>query len=156
AAPPAGPRARAGRGSAPTASRRARPRRGGSCDASRSRGSPRDRPGRAASLMSMIQQVVWNLPDFLTGGDALASPLPAPRGARAANNGDSAMRVWFITGASRGSGALIAAEALRAGDAVVAAARNPKGVTEALGAHERLLPVALDVTQDEQARAAVA
>jgi hypothetical protein len=35
------------------------------------------------------------------------------------------MRVWFITGASYGLGALIAKEALSLGDAVVASARNP-------------------------------
>ena len=56
------------------------------------------------------------------------------------------MRVWFITGASRGFGALIAKEALAAGDAVVATARDPSTVTKRLGEHERLLPVRLDVT----------
>lgn len=64
------------------------------------------------------------------------------------------MRVWFITGASRGFGALIAREALAQGDAVVAAARNPKSVTERLGDHENLLPVRLDVTSEEEAHAA--
>ncbi len=38
------------------------------------------------------------------------------------------MKVWFITGASRGFGALITQEALAAGDAVVATARDPKSV----------------------------
>ncbi|WP_293390803.1 oxidoreductase [Nevskia sp.] len=65
-------------------------------------------------------------------------------------------RVWFITGASRGFGALIAEQALAAGDAVVATARNPATVTARLGEHPRLLPVALDVTRDDQAHAAVA
>jgi NAD(P)-dependent dehydrogenase (short-subunit alcohol dehydrogenase family) len=37
------------------------------------------------------------------------------------------MKTWFITGASRGFGALIAAHALKAGDNVVATARNPEG-----------------------------
>ena len=37
-------------------------------------------------------------------------------------------RVWFITGASRGFGALISREALRAGDNVVATARNSRSV----------------------------
>lgn len=66
------------------------------------------------------------------------------------------MRVWFITGASRGFGSLIAAEALAAGDAVVATARNPKAVTERIGNHPNLLPVALDVTDEAQAQAAAA
>ena len=44
------------------------------------------------------------------------------------------MRVWFITGASRGFGALIAEAALKAGDAVVATARDPNTVTARLGA----------------------
>ena len=47
------------------------------------------------------------------------------------------MRVWLITGASRGFGALIAAEALAAGDAVVATARNPRSVTDRIGDHPR-------------------
>ena len=66
------------------------------------------------------------------------------------------MRVWFITGASRGFGALIAAEALAQGDAVVATARNPATVTAQLGDHERLLTTRLDVTQEAQAHEAVA
>ncbi|WP_163996683.1 oxidoreductase [Pyxidicoccus caerfyrddinensis] len=65
------------------------------------------------------------------------------------------MRVWFITGASRGFGALITAEALAAGDAVVATARDSKSLTAKFGEHPRLLAAALDVTQEAQARAAV-
>jgi NAD(P)-dependent dehydrogenase (short-subunit alcohol dehydrogenase family) len=65
------------------------------------------------------------------------------------------MRTWFITGASRGFGALIAAEALAAGDQVVATARNPETVTQALGTSDRLLAVKLDVTDEAQAHAAV-
>ena len=42
------------------------------------------------------------------------------------------MRVWFITGASRGFGALIAEAALNAGDAVVATARDPNTVINGL------------------------
>jgi len=59
------------------------------------------------------------------------------------------MRVWLITGASRGFGALIAAEALAVGDAVVATARTPRTVTDRIGDHPNLLAVALDVTQEE-------
>jgi len=65
------------------------------------------------------------------------------------------MRTWFITGASRGFGALIAQEALEKGDAVVATARDPKSITKRLGNHPNLLAVALDVTQESQAHAAV-
>jgi NAD(P)-dependent dehydrogenase (short-subunit alcohol dehydrogenase family) len=65
------------------------------------------------------------------------------------------MRVWFITGASRGFGALIAEQALAAGDAVVATARDPATVTTRLGSHERLLAVRLDVTKEDEAHAAV-
>ena len=64
------------------------------------------------------------------------------------------MRTWFITGASRGFGALIAQQALAAGDAVVATARNPASVAERLGQHANLLAVALDVTEEAQAHAA--
>ena len=66
------------------------------------------------------------------------------------------MRTWFITGASRGFGALIAKAALDTGDAVVATARNPDDVTKALGEHDNLLAVRLDVTDQRQANDAVA
>lgn len=66
------------------------------------------------------------------------------------------MRVWFITGASRGFGALIAQEALTAGDAVVATARNPAGLADKFGNHPNLLPVALDVSNEAQAHDAAA
>jgi NAD(P)-dependent dehydrogenase (short-subunit alcohol dehydrogenase family) len=64
------------------------------------------------------------------------------------------MRVWFITGASRGFGALITQEALNAGDAVVATARNPQTVIDRFGNHPNLLAVSLDVTSETQAFAA--
>jgi NAD(P)-dependent dehydrogenase (short-subunit alcohol dehydrogenase family) len=64
------------------------------------------------------------------------------------------MRVWFITGASRGFGALITAEALAAGDAVVATARDPSTVSARFGENDRLLPVKLDVTNDTEVQAA--
>lgn len=64
-------------------------------------------------------------------------------------------QVWFITGAGRGLGLDIARAALAAGRAVVATGRNPAKVKEALGQHDRLLVLALDVTRPEQAQAAV-
>jgi NAD(P)-dependent dehydrogenase (short-subunit alcohol dehydrogenase family) len=64
-------------------------------------------------------------------------------------------RVWFITGASRGLGALIAQAALAGGNAVVAAGRNVDAIAERLGESPALLPVALDVTSEAQAKAAV-
>jgi NAD(P)-dependent dehydrogenase (short-subunit alcohol dehydrogenase family) len=66
------------------------------------------------------------------------------------------MKVWFITGASRGFGALMTKEALAAGDAVIATARNPKTVTEAFGDHPNLMAVGLDVTNEAQAIEAAA
>ncbi|MER7609357.1 SDR family oxidoreductase [Nocardioides sp. NPDC127503] len=64
-------------------------------------------------------------------------------------------KVWLVTGAGRGLGVDITRAALAAGHAVVATARNPKSVTEALGEHDDLLPVALDVTDPAAAEAAV-
>ncbi|MGJ5207805.1 SDR family NAD(P)-dependent oxidoreductase [Bradyrhizobium sp. HKCCYLR20261] len=64
------------------------------------------------------------------------------------------MRVWFITGASRGFGALVAQQALARGDAVVATARDPNAITKRIGAHPNLLPLALDVTKESEAVAA--
>ena len=66
------------------------------------------------------------------------------------------MRTWFITGASRGFGALIAREALSVGDAVIATARSADHVAAALGHHADLLALTLDVTDEGQVSAAVA
>jgi len=63
-------------------------------------------------------------------------------------------KVWFITGAGRGMGVDIAAAALGAGHAVVATARDATKVTEALGEHEDLLAVSLDITDADAAQAA--
>jgi len=70
--------------------------------------------------------------------------------------GTAQQLTWFITGASRGFGLEIARAALARGDRVVAAARDPQAVTRALGTHERLLPVALDVANEHQAESAAA
>jgi len=63
-------------------------------------------------------------------------------------------KTWFITGASRGFGALIAAHALGRGDNVVATARAPEAVTKTLGTPPNLLALALDVTDEKQGVAA--
>ena len=62
--------------------------------------------------------------------------------------------VWFITGAGRGLGIDIAQSALAAGHQVVATGRDPKKVLDAIGEHENLLTVALDITDQEAADAA--
>lgn len=66
------------------------------------------------------------------------------------------MLTWFITGASRGFGVELAGLALERRDNVVATARDPRRVEEALGGpNERLLAVRLDVTKEDEAAAAV-
>jgi len=55
-------------------------------------------------------------------------------------------KVWFVTGAGRGMGVDIPRAALAAGHAVVATGRDPERVSAALGPHEDLLVVKLDVT----------
>ncbi|MDV8068857.1 SDR family oxidoreductase [Rhodococcus sp. IEGM 1366] len=68
----------------------------------------------------------------------------------------SEKKVWFITGAGRGMGVDIAQAALAAGHSVVATGRNADRVEKAIGAHEELLAVALDITSTEAAQAATA
>jgi NAD(P)-dependent dehydrogenase (short-subunit alcohol dehydrogenase family) len=63
--------------------------------------------------------------------------------------------VWLVTGAGRGMGTDIARAALTAGHAVVATGRDPDRVSAALGAHDDLLTVALDVTDPAGVQTAV-
>ena len=66
------------------------------------------------------------------------------------------MSVWFITGASRGFGLEITKEALSRGDSVVATARKPQAVLDAIsGGGDQLRAVGLDVGDPEQVTAAV-
>ncbi len=64
------------------------------------------------------------------------------------------MRTWFITGASRGFGALIAEQALAKGDRVVATARRPEAIAERFGERPDLLALPLDVADEAQAHRA--
>ncbi|KAA1423563.1 SDR family NAD(P)-dependent oxidoreductase [Mumia zhuanghuii] len=63
--------------------------------------------------------------------------------------------VWLVTGAGRGLGVDIAKAALAAGHAVVATARSTDSIDQALGSHDALLAVPLDVTDPAAAEAAV-
>ena len=62
--------------------------------------------------------------------------------------------VWLITGAGRGMGTEIAKAALAAGHAVVATGRDPERVAAAVGDHDDLAVVKLDVTSVDDAKAA--
>lgn len=62
-------------------------------------------------------------------------------------------KIWFVTGASRGIGARIAAAVLDAGHRVVATARRIESLA-ALPQSESLLCLALDVTDEEQGQSA--
>lgn len=63
--------------------------------------------------------------------------------------------VWFITGAGRGMGVNIVKEALSAGHAVVATGRNTDTVARAIGPAADLHIVKLDVTSEDDSKAAV-
>jgi NAD(P)-dependent dehydrogenase (short-subunit alcohol dehydrogenase family) len=65
-------------------------------------------------------------------------------------------KVWLITGASRGLGRAFTEAVLEAGDRVVATARNPDQLADLEGRYsEKIRSVALDVTNEAQAKAAV-
>lgn len=64
-------------------------------------------------------------------------------------------KVWLITGAGRGMGVDIAKAALAAGHAVVATGRDVAKVAAAVGYHDNLLAIKLDVTHPQDAQAAV-
>ena len=63
-------------------------------------------------------------------------------------------KVWLITGAARGLGVDIAKAALSAGHDVVATGRDAARVAAAVGGHENLLAIKLDVTRLQDAQAA--
>ncbi len=65
-------------------------------------------------------------------------------------------QVWFVTGSSRGFGRALVKAALVAGDRVVATARRPEQLSEFVRDYgERVLPLALDVTDADAVREAV-
>jgi len=66
-------------------------------------------------------------------------------------------RVWLITGSSRGFGRALAEAVLEHGDRLVATARHPEQLGDLVSRYgDSVRAVALDITNDEQARAAVA
>src|SRR4051795_2787262 len=67
----------------------------------------------------------------------------------------SNMKVWFVTGASRGMGVDFVRAALAGGHGVVASGRDTDRLSKALGQSADLLPVRLDVTSRADAEAAV-
>jgi NAD(P)-dependent dehydrogenase (short-subunit alcohol dehydrogenase family) len=65
-------------------------------------------------------------------------------------------KIWFITGSSRGLGRALTEAVLTSGDTVVATARRPEQLQDLVARFgPRLDPVALDVTSQTQAEAAV-
>jgi NAD(P)-dependent dehydrogenase (short-subunit alcohol dehydrogenase family) len=66
-----------------------------------------------------------------------------------------ANKVWLITGAGRGMGVDISKAALAAGHQVIATGRNTEKVLKAIGDHENLLVVKLDITDTADAETAV-
>ena len=67
----------------------------------------------------------------------------------------TANKVWLVTGAGRGMGTDVVHAALAAGHNVVATGRNPESVADAIGAHDSLFTVKLDITNPADAQAAV-
>lgn len=77
-------------------------------------------------------------------------------GAGTSPNDSAASKVWLITGAGRGLGLDIAKAALAAGHYVVATGRDPLKVAAAVGEHDNLLSIKLDVTRPEDSQTAIA
>lgn len=68
-------------------------------------------------------------------------------------NSVSEKKVWLITGAGRDLGADIARAALTAGHAVVATGRDGTKVAAAVGDHDNVLAIKLDMTRPQDAEA---
>lgn len=65
-------------------------------------------------------------------------------------------RTWFVTGSSRGLGRSVVEAALEAGDNVIATARKPAQLGDLVAKYgDRVMPVALDVTDADAVQSAV-
>ncbi|GII31357.1 SDR family NAD(P)-dependent oxidoreductase [Planotetraspora mira] len=65
-------------------------------------------------------------------------------------------KIWFVTGSSRGLGRAIVETALAGGGQVVATARKPEQLDDLVARYgDRVLPVALDVTSNDDVQRAV-
>ncbi|MBW8871883.1 MAG: SDR family NAD(P)-dependent oxidoreductase [Leifsonia sp.] len=65
-------------------------------------------------------------------------------------------QTWFITGSSRGFGRALVVAALQAGDRVAATARRPEQLDDLVAEYgDRILPLALDVTDSSRAAEAL-
>ena len=65
-------------------------------------------------------------------------------------------QIWFITGSSRGFGRALVSAALKAADSVVATARRPDRLAEFVEQYgDRVLPIALNVTDVAAVHAAL-
>ncbi|GMA23639.1 short-chain dehydrogenase/reductase [Luteimicrobium album] len=66
-------------------------------------------------------------------------------------------QTWFITGSSRGFSRALVRAALEAGDTVAATARRPEALADLVAEYgDRVRPIALDVTDPDAVRAALA
>jgi NAD(P)-dependent dehydrogenase (short-subunit alcohol dehydrogenase family) len=65
-------------------------------------------------------------------------------------------KTWFITGASKGFGLEFIAQLLAKGHNVAATSRTLKGLADAAGTHENLLPLEVSLTDEKSVAAAVA
>ncbi|GAB4024693.1 SDR family NAD(P)-dependent oxidoreductase [Spirosoma gilvum] len=74
----------------------------------------------------------------------------------AVKSGNGAEKVWFITGSSRGFGRVWTEAALQRGDKVAATARNVESLADLNDKYgDRVLTLALDVTNPEQVKSVV-
>ena len=65
-------------------------------------------------------------------------------------------KTWFVTGSARGLGRSVVEAALEAGDAVIATARKPEQLGDLVAKYgDRVMPVALDVTDADAVQSAV-
>lgn len=87
----------------------------------------------------------------------MSSPEPKDRAAALGGAAAHVPQVFFLTGSSRGLGRAIADAVLDAGHQLIATARQPADLQELVARHgDRVLPVALDVTNAAAAQRAIA